>query len=280
MRRLAPLLALVCCASLLGQIAVSNKVAVSNAAALSAGQPLTAGVVQSTSNCSFGGTSTTTVTVGGSSSTTCPTATGWASNVTAGHIISVQVMRVTGSGTLSTVADGGDTCSVVNTTNLPSTGVVGTSALSLVYGGYCYNVTGGSKPTITLTFTVSKGTWYVQAKELTGVATSAPLDAGFAVGMASTSAGTNAATTGNQTTTTSGDIIDCFSFDDATNGRTFSDGTTSQAWIAGLPLDNTHSESMISEYGVQATASSSTVCAFTVAGGLSNPIVGGMAFKP
>jgi hypothetical protein len=230
--------------------------------------------VQSTSNCSFGGTSNATVTVGGSGTTACPTGTGWTSNVTTGNLLAVAVWRTTGSATLNSVADGGDTCTAVNTA-----GTTGTSNAYVEYAGYCVNIAGGSKPTITLTFSNNEGTWYVVAHEVSGIAKSSPLDNSVFIAMGSTSAGTNAATTGNWTTNVSGDYIFCFSEDDATNGRTFSSGTTSQTWTTRFGPDNTHSESMITEDGIQATATSSTVCAFTTAGGLTNPLLGGMAFK-
>lgn len=236
--------------------------------------------IQSTGNCNFFGTSATTVTIGGSSATTCPTATGWTSNVSGGNTLVGFIWRKTGSGTLSTVTDGGDTCTVVN-----AAGTAGTSNAMLMYGFYCVNITGNVKPTITATFTVSENFWYATATELSNIVASSPLDgagtggAGAVfVGMGATALGTNAATTGNWTTATNGDFVYCGQIDDSGGGITVTDGTISQSWSAVFPLDNTHTEAMITEGGVQTLASASTICAFTTSAG-SAPLIGGMAFK-
>jgi len=233
--------------------------------------------VQSNSNCNFFGTSATTVTVGGSSATTCPTSTGWASNVTAGNTIAGFVWRKTGSGTLNSVSDGGDTCVAVNTS-----GTAGTSNAMLLYGFYCYNVAGGNKPTVTLTFSVSENFWYAVVQEFSGTATTSPLDGSAFVGMSTTGGGTNAATTGNWTTSTNGDYIIGGFIDDGGGMASAADvsaGSTSQSWTVRFGPDVTHSEAMVTEDGVQTAASATTVIAFTTTVG-SNPLLGAMAFKP
>lgn len=230
--------------------------------------------VQSTSNCDIFGAGSTTVTVGGTTSA-CPGGSGWATNVGAGHLIAGFIWRHTGSGTLSSVSDGGDSCAVVN-----ASGTAGTDNAQLMYGFYCYNVAGGSKPTVTATFTVSENLWYVVAHEVSGIATTSPLDNSVFVGMAATLAGTNAATTGTWTTSTSGDYILGGVIDDSGALPTFTAGTSSQTWTVRFATDNTNSEAMTTEDGVQTTASASTVVAFSWTGGAVNPLLGAMAFKP
>lgn len=247
-----------------GEQAILTQVAVSG------GPPA---FVQATTNCVFGGTATTTAIVGGSSTTSCPTGTGWTSNVTAGDTLVGMIRRKPGGGTLNSVGDGGDTCVAENTS-----GTAGSSGLYLIYGFYCYNVAGGNKPTITTTFGTAEGTYYVEAVEVSGVLTTNPLDAQVWYAAATfVNPGTNAAATGSWVTNTNGDMIVCFFQDDGEDGRTITAGTISLAWNAIGTVDNTHSESMFAEYGVQATASATTNGAFTTAVGLVYPQIGCIA---
>lgn len=232
--------------------------------------------VQGTTNCSFGGTNNNTVTIGGGTSSSCPTGTGWVSNTTAGNTLAGFIWRKPGSGFLQSVADGGDLCFTVN----PWGTVVGTAATGhfVIYGWYCENIAGGTKPTITATFANNEDTWYTLAHEISGLATSLPLDGYKFVPQNFVGSGTNAGTTGNWTTSSNGDYIMGGFMDDDTNGRTITAGTLSITYTARVPVDNTHTESMFSEDGIQSTASNTTVTTFTTNGG-TNPLMGAMAFR-
>ena len=230
--------------------------------------------VQATGNCSFGGTSNNTVTVGGSAATACPTAIGWVSNVTAGNRIVVIGYRRYTSGPATAISDGGDSCNFKN----PPTAIVGLTLGWVPFVGYCYNIAGGAKPTITITFSNNEDSWYVAALEVSGTEITDALDGLVFKALVFTGNGTNAVTTGSWPTRADGDYIACATLDDDSNGRTMTAGTTSQAWTLEFGTENTHTEGFAVEDGVQTTHSLSTACAFTGSGG-TVPILIGVAFR-
>lgn len=231
--------------------------------------------VQATSNCSFGGTSNATVTVGGSGATTCPTATGWTSNTTAGNRYIIFIYRKYGSGPATAISDtDSDSCVFKN----PPTRIIGLTLGWSPSMGYCYNVLGGTKPTITITFSNNEDSWYVVVLEYSGTVTDDGLDGLVFRAQTFTGNGANAVTTGSWPTRVNGDLIIGSVMDDDTNGRTMTAGTTSLTYTVRFGTENTHTEGFAVEDAVQSTASLTTACAWTGSGG-TEPILMGAAFR-
>jgi hypothetical protein len=134
-------------------------------------------------------------------SSTTVTAT-WNSNTTTGNAILAAIWWDDETNTLSSVSDSvaGALTLVDNPTN-SSTG--GSERMAMAY---LENITGGTTPTVTATFSGSPGTLCLAVMEISGAATSGMLDQ-HVINSGAADTNPNAVTSGNVTTTANNEFI-------------------------------------------------------------------------
>jgi hypothetical protein len=195
------------------------------------------------------------------------------SNVTAGNLIAVWVKYGTGASVFGSVTDNqGNTYTAVDTIN--STG----ASLNTLKSFYAKNVAGGAT-TVTLNFTGSTGVYpRIMVHEANGCDTSAPLDGHSVLDQAGTTTGTDAISTGADTTVADGDLILGFTCDELNLGTPVVAGTAYTLRTDGASSPNNF-DHCYSESKVQSTHGSVSAN-FSPSGNVSNYISSMMAFKP
>lgn len=137
---------------------------------------------------------------------------------------------------------------------------------------YAKNVVGGSKPTVTVTFSAATSNRDLAIAEVSGADTSSPLD-GSAASL-SAGSGTDGLVAATYTTTANGNYLAGATFSAAQSGQTLTAGTGYTLRV----LDSGHSEMFGTESQIQSTASASTATTFT-SSGFATSLVMGAAFK-
>ena len=213
--------------------------------------------VQATSGDAFGAT-TESITLNGMT-------------VNAGDVIAAAVLVGTQSSTISSIA--ASTCVSGNFTLVNNSTTYLTNRYAAMGYGIVSTTTASCQITVTLTGT-DTGTLGLDAMEITGVATSSPLDANALQAQVHPGAGANAITSGNATTSNNGDFIFGWT-SDASNG--------SFAPVAGTGYTGQESDVGLdqAESKIQSSAGS-TAATFTDSawGGSTGYLTGVMAFKP
>lgn len=126
---------------------------------------------------------------------------------------------------------------------------------------YAKNVAGGSKPTVTVTFSGATSNRDVAIHEVSGADTTSPLD-GHTNGANVTGSGANSLSTAAFTTTANGDYLAAAMGSPPQSNQTVSAGTGYTLQVS----DNAHAEMFASESQIQTTASASTVGVFGSSG--------------
>lgn len=139
---------------------------------------------------------------------------------------------------------------------------------------YAKNVAGGSKPTVTVTFSAATSNRDLAIHEASGCDTTAPLDGHTDGANTVAGGGTDTISTGVFTTTANGDFLASAMASGAQSGQTVAAGTGYTLQVS----DNGHSEMFATESQIQTSSSASTVGLFSP-GGFSVVIVTAASFK-
>ncbi|HEV2210257.1 MAG TPA: hypothetical protein VG167_15880, partial [Verrucomicrobiae bacterium] len=189
----------------------------------------------------------------------------FSSNVTAGDVIAVGVLAVDPTATVTSITAG---CVSGNFTLLD--GSIKSSAGSS--GAQGYAVISSSGPcTVTANFSAPAAGAAITVHEISGINTSSPLDGHAMAAQNSPGTATNAVTSGNITTTQSGDYIFGIALDSSRVGAVFTAGTGYAARVTSASWLETEDKIQTSSGAVAAT--------FSATPGYTQPITGIMAFR-
>lgn len=193
----------------------------------------------------------------------------FSSNVSTGNTIAIWACWVDPTATFTNFTKSAGTATVGAFTTVGSNG----SGASVTSGNdHCNDgwvqVTGGGTLTISANISsVAAGTVSSSGSEYSLVLSSTPLD-NQAMQAQTSESGTNAATSGAATTSSSGDLIFGFNFDFGGNATLISAGTGFTARFSGL--SNFQQEDLVQ------SAAGSIAATFTYTGGTSDTIISGM----
>ena len=169
------------------------------------------------------------------------------SNVTANHYIVGALSWNAATGSISSVADGGDSFTLCNS---PATETTNNYSAQAFYAKV--TSTGGTKPTVTVTSNLT--TYYTDliVQEVTVIAGS-PCDTQSMRNVGFTGSGSGIS--GTPITTTGADYVLSLAFDLNGTGGTV---TATGSWTLGPPSDNTYGSSTTGLYQVQSSSGSIT----------------------
>jgi hypothetical protein len=191
------------------------------------------------------------------------------SNVTAGNLIALGIYTNGDSGSFVSVSSvSGSSCQSNTFTSSgtnPQADVVGNGQMFLYYAK---NISGGAC-TITVTVSAAVVILRLHVQEISGADTAAPLDKTSGQFQNNPGLGTNAISSGSQTTTTNGQYIFGFTCN-GNGGSTLSAGT-------GFTIRDQDGASA-GEWQVQ-TSAGSIAATFTQSGEMGNHLTGMMTFK-
>src|SRR5579871_3209537 len=188
-------------------------------------------------------------------------------NVTTGNLIAVSVSWNSTTDTIKSITD---TCG--NTYTIVPATLVKNNSFS-AEAAYAKNVTGGTKCTVTATFSNKEACKTILIQEVSGADTTSPLDASIAT--STFGLGTDTIKSGPFVTHTNGVYILGVMTSPDQNGAGISAGTG----YTEHEYNNTYHVELTSEDQLQTQANSSTMLSFSPAT-FSSALVIGMAFKP